>query len=45
MIAELAAMTEIPVIAGGLVETEAEVRAALAAGASAVSTGQSELWR
>lgn len=45
VIAELAAMTEIPVIAGGLVETEAEVRAALAAGASAVSTGQSELWR
>ena len=34
----------IPVIAGGLIETKAEVTAALSAGAVAVSTGKSELW-
>lgn len=35
----------IPVIAGGLIETEDEVRLALTAGASAVSTGRCELWK
>lgn len=35
---------KIPVIAGGLLETKAEVTAALAAGASAVSTSRKELW-
>ena len=35
---------EIPVIAGGLVETKQEVTAALSAGAVAVSTGRKELW-
>lgn len=34
----------IPVIAGGLIETKAEVTDALANGAIAVSTGMSELW-
>ncbi len=33
-----------PVIAGGLIETKAEVTAALASGAAAVSTGMPELW-
>ncbi len=34
----------IPVIAGGLIETKAEVTGALGAGAAAVSTGKRELW-
>lgn len=34
----------IPVIAGGLIETKAEVTEALACGATAVSTGKSDLW-
>ena len=34
----------IPVIAGGLIETKAEVTAALSSGAVAVSTGKSYLW-
>ena len=36
---------EIPVIAGGLIETEEEVQMALNSGASAVSTGKKELWQ
>ena len=35
---------EIPVIAGGLIETRQEVTAALSADAIAVSTGKKELW-
>ena len=38
------ASEEIPVIAGGLIETKAEVTAALGCGAIAVSTGKKELW-
>ncbi len=34
-----------PVIAGGLIETKAEVTEALSCGAFAVSTGKAELWR
>lgn len=34
----------VPVIAGGLVQTKAEVMDALGCGATAVSTGQKELW-
>ena len=34
----------LPVIAGGLIETKAEVTAALQSGALAVSTGREELW-
>lgn len=40
----LRARTDIPIIAGGLVETPGEVAEALAAGACAVSTGKRELW-
>ena len=35
---------KIPVIAGGLIEEKAEIYSALSSGASAVSTGKSELW-
>lgn len=34
----------IPVIAGGLIETKAEVMSALSSGALAVSTGKKDLW-
>lgn len=34
----------VPVIAGGLIQTKAEVTEALRSGAAAVSTGQKELW-
>ena len=43
-IKEFSSLVDVPVIAGGLAETEAEVRDALAAGADCVSTGESELW-
>ena len=33
-----------PVIAGGLIETKAEITAALRSGATAISTGRPELW-
>lgn len=36
---------KIPMIAGGLIETEDEVAAAIYHGASAVSTGKKNLWR
>lgn len=35
---------KVPVIAGGLIETKAEIYEALSSGASAVSTGKAELW-
>lgn len=38
------AHSEIPLIAGGLIETKKEVTAALSFGAFAVSTGKEELW-
>jgi glycerol uptake operon antiterminator len=34
----------IPVIAGGLIETKGEITAALGSGATAISTGRPELW-
>ncbi len=34
----------VPVIAGGLIQTKAEVTEALSSGATAVSTGKQELW-
>ncbi len=43
-IREFSSLVDVPVIAGGLAETEEEVRAALDAGADVVSTGESELW-
>ena len=35
---------DVPIIAGGLIETEEEVRAVIASGAAAVSTARSDLW-
>lgn len=43
-IKEFAEKASVPIIAGGLVETIEEVRAALDAGANVVSTGEVELW-
>ncbi|SFJ42859.1 glycerol uptake operon antiterminator [Paenibacillus sp. UNC496MF] len=44
IIAEVKARTGVPVIAGGLIRTEAHVRQALEAGAAAVTTSRRELW-
>ncbi|MBO4217309.1 MAG: glycerol-3-phosphate responsive antiterminator [Clostridia bacterium] len=44
VITHFASELSIPVIAGGLIESEREVRAAVDAGASAVSTSRTELW-
>ena len=44
IIARLCEKTEIPIIAGGLIETEDEIKAAFSAGAHAVSTGKKSLW-
>ncbi len=35
----------VPIIAGGLIESEKEVEEALSAGASAISTGKVDLWK
>ena len=43
-ISEFSSLVQVPVIAGGLVETKEEVKAALEAGASVVSTGETGLW-
>ena len=40
----ISCLEENPVIAGGLLQTKAEVTDALSAGATAVSTGCPELW-
>lgn len=40
----MAAETDIPVIAGGLIETKDEIFKALSAGAAGISTGARELW-
>ncbi len=44
IIGKLKNMTDIPIIAGGLIEREDEVREALECGAFAVSTGCRSLW-
>ena len=44
-ITRMASETDIPVIAGGLIETKEEIYKAISAGAAAVSTGARELWR
>ena len=44
IIARVKAQTGVSVIAGGLIETEEEAAAAIAAGAEAVTTGKPELW-
>lgn len=43
-IREFSQKVDMPIIAGGIVETMEEVRAALDAGATVVSTGEAELW-
>lgn len=43
-IKEFSEKVEMPIIAGGIVETKEEVLAALEAGATVVSTGEAELW-
>lgn len=43
-IKEFSEKVEVPIIAGGIIETAEEVRAALAAGATVVSTGEADLW-
>ena len=45
VISRLKEKVSIPVIAGGLIETESEIKSALNAGAAAVSTGKKEFWR
>ncbi|QJC51040.1 glycerol-3-phosphate responsive antiterminator [Paenibacillus albicereus] len=45
LIAEVRERTGLPVLAGGLVRTAGEVEAALAAGASAVTTSREPLWK
>ncbi len=45
VIRSLTEMTDIPIIAGGLIESTDEVSCALQNGASAVSTGSRELWK
>ncbi|AQQ54019.1 glycerol-3-phosphate responsive antiterminator [Planococcus lenghuensis] len=44
VIREIADQIEIPVIAGGLIRTEADIQRALEGGAIAISTSQSDLW-
>ena len=43
-IREFSQMTDIPIVAGGIIETEEEVKAAIEAGADVVSTGEASLW-
>ncbi|MBR5294956.1 MAG: glycerol-3-phosphate responsive antiterminator, partial [Clostridia bacterium] len=44
IIDRFAESVSVPLIAGGLIETKAEVTTALQKGAIAVSTGKEELW-
>lgn len=43
-ITRLCAMTSVPIIAGGLIDSYDEVEKAIVCGATAVSTGKKELW-
>ena len=45
VISELREQVNVPIIAGGLIESEAEVKSVIAAGAAAVSTGKKSLWK
>ena len=45
VIKKLCSATKAPIIAGGLIETEAELCEAVASGAVAVSTSRAELWK
>ena len=44
VISEFSKKLEIPIIAGGLIESEDEMNLAFDAGASAISTGKKGLW-
>ena len=45
VIRSLCITTSTPIIAGGLIETQAEISEAITNGATAVSTGKKELWK
>jgi len=45
VISDLRERVGVPIIAGGLIESEAEIKSVLAAGAAAVSTGKASLWK
>lgn len=45
VIADLKNRVSVPIIAGGLIETEEEIKAAIEIGAAAVSTGRASLWK
>lgn len=45
IISSLKARLGVPIVAGGLIETENEVQTAIKSGAAAVSTGKNELWK
>jgi glycerol uptake operon antiterminator len=45
MIEKIVKKTSIPIITGGLIQNESHIQAALKAGATAVSTGKSWLWK
>lgn len=45
IISELTELTELPIVAGGLVRTHAEIEAALKAGALGVSVSDPKLWQ
>ena len=44
VIQKLKSELDVPVVAGGLIETAEEIKSALASGAIAVSTGKSDFW-
>lgn len=43
-ITKMKSRTRVPIIAGGLIDEKSEIIAALSAGATAISTGNAELW-
>ncbi|MBS2968057.1 glycerol-3-phosphate responsive antiterminator [Metabacillus sp. KIGAM252] len=45
LIEEIKKVTDIPILAGGFVKTEQEVQAALKAGAAAVTSSETALWK
>jgi glycerol uptake operon antiterminator len=45
VIGQINQKTNVPIIAGGLIQTQADVEKLLAAGAVSVSTSRHELWK
>jgi len=45
VIKRMRSATDIPIIAGGLIETEEEIQTAIKSGASGISTGSEKLWK